>query len=53
MAARRDKAEKEEITAKLEELKEAKAAWRAIKVALWKEKKEAQRAAGCPRKQAK
>jgi hypothetical protein len=53
MAARRDKAEKEEIIAKLEELKEAKAAWRAIKVALWKEKKEAQRAAGCPRKQAK
>jgi len=41
------------IGAKLEELKEAKAAWREIKLALWKEQREQQRAAGCPRKHAK
>jgi len=53
MAARREKAEREAVIPKLEELKEAKAAWRVIKVAMWIERKEQQRAAGCPRKQAK
>lgn len=48
--ARQEKAGKEAIQPKLEALKEAKAEWREIKMALWKEK----RAAGtCPRKEAK
>jgi hypothetical protein len=50
MAARRDKAEKEVISARIEELKLAKANWKDLKMALWKEN----RAAGaCPRKEAK
>jgi len=50
VTARQEKASPEVIMVKIEELKEAKAAWREIKVALWKEKE--QRAA-CPKKHAK
>jgi len=50
MTARREKAGKEEIIAKIEELKEAKANWKDIKLALWKESRAA---GGCPRKAAK
>jgi hypothetical protein len=46
-AARRDKAGKEVILQRIEELKEAKAAWKEIKMALWKEKRAA--AASCTR----
>jgi hypothetical protein len=52
VTARQEKASQEVIMAKIEELKEAKAAWREIKVALWKEQKEHKRA-GCPKKHAK
>ena len=50
MTARREKAGKEEIIAKIEELKEAKADWKDIKLALWKESRAT---GGCPRKAAK
>jgi len=50
MTARREKAGKEEIIAKIEELKEAKANWKDIKLALWKESRAT---GGCPRKAAK
>lgn len=55
VTARQEKASPEVIMAKIEELKEAKAAWREIKVALWKEKKEQKehKRAGCPKKHAK
>jgi len=56
VTARQEKASPEVIMAKIEELKEAKAAWREIKVALWKEQKEQKehKRAGCPgRKHAK
>lgn len=46
--ARREKAGKEVITQRIEELKEAKAAWRELKMALWKEKRAAA-AASCTR----
>jgi len=48
--ARREKAEKEVIIAKMEELREAKTNWKDIKLALWKETRSA---GGCPRKTAK
>jgi hypothetical protein len=51
MAARRDKAGKEEILKRIEELKEAKANWKDLKMALWKENRAA--LAACPKKEAK
>jgi len=51
MAARREKAGKEVIMSKIEELKAAKADWKELKLALWKEKRAA--AASCPKKEAK
>jgi len=45
-AARRDKAGKEVIAQRLQEMREAKEAWREIKMALWKEKRAAA-AASC------
>jgi hypothetical protein len=51
MAARRDKAGREAIMARIEELKVAKAHWREMKMALWKENRAA--AAACPKKEAK
>jgi len=50
ITARREKAGKEEIIAKIEDLKEAKANWKDVKLALWKESRAA---GGCPRKAAK
>jgi hypothetical protein len=51
MAARREKAGKEAIMSKIVELKAAKADWKELKLALWKENRAA--ATACPKKEAK
>jgi len=50
MAARRDKAGREVVMSKIEELKVAKADWKELKLALWKENRAA---ATSPKKEAK
>jgi len=52
VTARREKASEEVIMVKIEELKEARAAWRELKMALWKEHKVQweNKHSGCPRK---